>query len=103
MEEVLAQDLEIPIWMPPPFIKFAKQLIQEVSADHPDLGINNILEEIWPIDQVKMSEYNESLREVERQEPLSLVIFKISPTTMYQQLDRRLDESVAICALSTHN
>lgn len=95
VEEVLAQDLHILIWMPPPFIKFARELIQEISADFPNLELGKILEETWPIDEQKLNEYNESdnLRE---QEPLSLVIFRLSSTTMYQQLDRRLDESVII-------
>lgn len=108
LEEVFKQDIEIPIWMPPSFVKVAKLLIEEVSADHPDIDFRDIIKDILPVPKsLESTEEDEFMDEDEegdedegddddddetKEEKLVLINFRLSPSTMYQKLDRRLDE-----------
>lgn len=70
----------IPIWMPQDFVDYAQKLMNEVRQDHKEVDIGQVLEVVW-----SPAEYEGSI-------PLDLVLFRLSPITTYQQLDRRLDE-----------
>lgn len=80
VDEVLQTDLFIPIWMPPNFVAFARELVGTVSKDHPEVGIEDVLDVIW---EPKFRR---------NREIFSLTRFNLSPIMMYQQIDRRLDE-----------
>jgi hypothetical protein len=80
VDEVLQSDLFIPIWMPPNFVQFAEEIVETVSKDRPELGIEYVLKVI------------RKPRVPGDQERLVLVRFNLSPVMMYQQIDRRLDE-----------
>ncbi|PVF98266.1 hypothetical protein CPB86DRAFT_362005 [Serendipita vermifera] len=81
LEAVLEQNLSIPIWVPEDFLKFAREMIKKVSNDLPHLPFNECFEE-----KSSLPESDGLL------EKLILVNFNLSPVTMFQQIDRRLDE-----------
>lgn len=72
----MEEDLLVPIWLPKDFFQFAQNLISEIAEDHKDLDLGKVLEVVWPDTESEMK----------------LVIFRLTPVTIYQQLDRRLDE-----------
>lgn len=82
VDEVMQTELSIPIFMPSDFVLFAKQLLKTVSVDHPNLGIEDVLETLT-LSEPELQEYKEAL---------SLVRFHLSPVMMYQQVDHRIDE-----------
>ncbi|PVF98262.1 hypothetical protein CPB86DRAFT_873454 [Serendipita vermifera] len=81
LEEVMQEDLSIPIWLPEDFLTFARDMVKKVSNDMPDLPLNECFEEIFTLHKGK-----------DEPETLVLVKFTLSPVTIFQQIDRRLDE-----------
>jgi hypothetical protein len=70
-------DLVIPIWLPKDFLEFAQHTLadafREAGLPQQDILVPKI-----------------TTRSVK--EPLTLTLFKITPETMWQQVDRRIDE-----------
>jgi hypothetical protein len=81
LEEVMEENLSIPIWIPEDFVKFARETIKKVSKDMPDLVFNKCFKGWTKIS--KCEDYPEDL---------ILVDFNLSAVTMFQQIDRRIDE-----------
>jgi hypothetical protein len=77
----MKEDLSIPIWLPDTFLTFARDMIKKVSSELAELPFNEIFEE------------KSSLPKREGiPEKLVLISFNLSHVTMFQQIDRRLDE-----------
>jgi hypothetical protein len=66
--------------MPQDFVEYAQHLVHEVAQEHAGLDIGQVFEVIL------------TPQHSEVDVPLILVIFRLSPITVYQQFDRRLDE-----------
>ncbi|PVF98264.1 hypothetical protein CPB86DRAFT_797412 [Serendipita vermifera] len=81
LEEVMEENLSIPIWIPEDFVNFAREMIKKVSKDMPDIPFNQCFRKLTRISECE--DYPETL---------ILVDFSLSAVTMFQQIDRRLDE-----------
>jgi hypothetical protein len=80
LQQVQEADLTIPIWMPQDFVEYAQHIVQEVAREHAGLNIGQVFEVVWTPQAPAVTV------------PLVLVIFRLSPISVYQQFDRRLDE-----------
>ncbi|PVF98261.1 hypothetical protein CPB86DRAFT_797410 [Serendipita vermifera] len=80
LKQVMQENLSIPIWIPGDFLTFARGMIKKVSNDIPGVPFNECFETKF------------TLRGNNRSEDHVLVNFNLSPVTMFQQIDRRLDE-----------
>jgi hypothetical protein len=74
----MKDNLSVPIWLPDDFLTFATEMMKKVSEETPDLPFNQCFKVLietstWPEDHI-------------------LVDFNLSPVTMFQQIDRRVDE-----------
>jgi hypothetical protein len=81
----MLKDLVIPIWLPVRFVNHVNQLIQSVAKEYPHL-------EIKPVLGVISYKKQPAFSFVSGKEKVLLVNFRVSSVTMWQQLDRRLDE-----------
>ncbi|KDQ16983.1 hypothetical protein BOTBODRAFT_172592 [Botryobasidium botryosum FD-172 SS1] len=79
------KDIVIPIWAPMPFVEFANDLVRAALQDK-GLETNDILTPAVPGTDSDQSELG-----------LKLVYWHISRITMWQQIDRRIDEVFEIC------
>ena len=121
LEQVQQEDIVIPIWMPQDFVEYAQQVIREVSLEH-EVDLGEVLKVIWTpfnsasaVSKLLVSlkhgevelcaalkvlaslEHGEvdlgaALKALSESAPAVLVVFTLSPTAVYQQFDRRLDE-----------
>ena len=80
-EELLMpkNDLVIPVWLPKDFLEFAQNTLADAFRDA----------QLSPLDILEPRITTERLGE-----NLTLTLFKITPETMWQQVDRRIDECV---------
>jgi hypothetical protein len=80
-EELLMpkNDLSIPVWLPKDFLEFAQNTLADAFRDA----------RLSPPDILKPIIATEYL-----DENLTLTLFKITPESMWQQVDRRIDECV---------
>ena len=80
-EELLMpkNDLVIPVWLPKDFLEFAQHTLADAFRDA-RLSQQDVLEP-----KITTKRLNENL---------TLTLFKITPETMWQQVDRRIDEYV---------
>ena len=78
-------DLVIPVWLPKDFLEFAQNTLADAFRDA----------QLSPLDILEPRIMTEPLGE-----NLTLTLFKITPETMWQQVDRRIDECV-LRSLST--
>lgn len=76
-------DIVLPIWLPPSFAEFANTTIEGALRDAGLLNPERVpsLKRVWESD-ADVLVYDNS----------SLFLWRIDPLTMWQQLDRRLDE-----------
>jgi len=72
-------DLSIPVWLPKDFLEFAQQTLADAFRD---VGLSQ-QDVLVPIITTKSLHEN-----------LTLTLFKVTPETMWQQVDRRIDEYV---------
>jgi len=80
LEQVQEENITIPVWLPKDFVEYAQQTIREVLQEHQDADLGDVLKVLWaPVD-------------AEAATPLALVVFTLSPISVFQQFDRRLDE-----------
>ena len=79
LEDLLMQtnDLLIPVWLPKDFLEFAQQTLADAFRDA-GLSQQDVLIPIMTTDHLN--------------ENLTLTLFKVTPETMWQQVDRRIDE-----------
>ena len=72
-------DLIIPVWLPTDFLEFAQHTLADAFRDA----------------RISQQDVLEPKMTTERpNEKLTLTLFRISPETMWQQVDRRIDEYV---------
>jgi len=81
-------DLIIPLWLPKDFLEFAQQTLADAFRD---AGLS-------PQDVLIPTATTEHL-----DENLTLTVFKVTPETMWQQVDRRIDEYPSRSLLSRHH
>ncbi|PVF98265.1 hypothetical protein CPB86DRAFT_825813 [Serendipita vermifera] len=81
LEAVMQQNLSIPIWLPEDFLIFARDMMKKISNDLVHL----------PFDECFVEKSSLAVSQ-DVPEKLVLVEFNLSPVTMFQQIDRRLDE-----------
>jgi len=81
IEELLMpkNDLIIPVWLPKNFLEYAQQTLVDAFQDV-GLSQQDVLVPILTTECVH--------------EDLTLTLFKLTPETMWQQVDRRIDEYV---------
>jgi len=81
IEELLMpkNDLTIPVWLPNNFLEFAQQTLADAYRDV-GLPQQDVLVPIITTNSLH--------------ENLTLTLFKVTPETMWQQVDRRIDEYV---------
>ena len=70
-------DLVIPVWLPKQFLEFAQHTLADAFRDA-GLSQQDALVPIVTTERLK--------------ENLTLTLFKVTPETMWQQVDRRIDE-----------
>jgi len=71
-------DLSIPVWLPKDFLEFAQQTLADAFRDV-GLSQQDVL-----VPTITKTTY--------LHEDLTLTLFKVTPETMWQQVDRRIDE-----------
>ncbi|KAG8809114.1 hypothetical protein FRC17_003608 [Serendipita sp. 399] len=79
IKEVLSQNLFIGVFMPNEFVDFAESIIKQITDDHPYLSSQPLITKLWTPNEPIIP--NSALYGV-----------TISPSWMFQQFDRRLDE-----------
>ena len=72
-------DLIIPVWLPQDFLEFAQQTLADAFRDA-GLSQQDVL-----VPKITTERLHENL---------TLTLFKIVPETMWQQVDRRIDEYI---------
>jgi hypothetical protein len=81
LEEVMEENVSIPIWVPADFLTFAREMIKKFSEEMPYLPFNDCLKSL-----------NKTYTCKDYAEKLILINLNFSPETMFQQIDRRMDE-----------
>lgn len=96
IEPVLAKskDIVLPVLLPSDFAAFANDTVRAAMKDH-DIDAYTILTPASPLDVEEIVVTADSGRDVE-----GLFLWRINKDLMWQQLDRRIDESVPFARAS---